>query len=412
MTRTKVLVITPQYAPDFGPSAPIYTALCEDLQKFDYDVTVITGFPHYNSLQAQPQTSRKFYHEEILNGVRILRTYIYAVLKSVLWQRLLYHATYNISATVATLQAKKPDIVLADAPTLWSGLPLLVTAILPRVPFIYIVHDIYPDVLVRLGVITSPVLVNMIGRIEHFYYDRSAQISVLSDGFRENLMQKGVSQNKITVIPACVDVEFIHPLLKVNDLCKKWRLEGKNVVLYAGNIGFSQGLEIMLDAAQLLIDHSNIVFVLVGEGAAKSTLESMAEDMHLSNVLFFSFQPREDVPLVYALADVCLVSLRRNIVAESVPSKTYSIMASGRPIIATVHGDTEIAQLIQRSRCGLRVEPENPAALAQAIIYFYTNASVRVEMGKNGRDYVVEHYSRRVASEKYFHLIQSIVCRE
>jgi len=107
MTRTNLLVITPQYAPDFGPSAPIYTALCEDLQKFGYDVTVITGFPHYNGFHTQRQPSRKLYQEEILNGVRILRTYIYAVPKSVLWQRLLYHASFNLSSAAATFLVKK-----------------------------------------------------------------------------------------------------------------------------------------------------------------------------------------------------------------------------------------------------------------------------------------------------------------
>lgn len=261
----------------------------------------------------------------------------------------------------------------------------------------------------RLGVLTSPRLVNLIGRIERFYYERSAQISVLSDGFKENLIQKGVSQKKITVIPACVDVEFIHPLPRENNLRKKWGLLGKFVVLYAGNIGFSQGLEIMLKAAKLLIAYTRIVFVLVGEGAAKSNLESMAEDMNLSNVYFFPFQPREDVPLVYALADACLVSLKRSIVVESVPSKTYSIMSSGRPIIATVNRDTETGHLLEHARCGLCIEPENADELAQAIMQLHEDDPLRVEMGECGRNFVVGKYSRQIAAEHYHGLIKKLV---
>jgi colanic acid biosynthesis glycosyl transferase WcaI len=409
MRHTRVLVITPQYAPDFGPSAPIYTALCEDLQQMECDVTVVTGFPHYAGSSEWFQYSRRLFQEERLNGVRVLRTYVYTVPKGALWRRLLYHASFNVFSTLAALRAEKPDIVLADAPTLWSGLPLLVTAIWPRMSFVYIVHDIYPDVLIRLGVLTSPRLVNLIERVERFFYDRSAQVSVLSAGFKENLIRKGVPEDKIAIIPACVDVEFIRPLPQENELRERWGLANKFVVLYAGNIGLSQGLDIMLEAAQSLIHYPDIVFALVGEGATKPALQTMAEENGLSNVRFFPFQPREDVPFIYALADVCLVSLKHDIVVESVPSKTYTIMSSGRPILATVEQNTETGCLLAQAQCGLCIEPENADALAQAIMRLYKDDSLRNDMGRRGRDFVVEHYSRQVASKQYHTLIQHFV---
>jgi colanic acid biosynthesis glycosyl transferase WcaI len=343
--------------------------------------------------------------------VRVLRTYVYAVPKNSLWKRLLYHASFNVFSAIATMRVGKPDIVLADAPTLWSGLPLLVTAIRSRISFVYIVHDIYPDVLVRLGVLRNQRLVNLIERIEGFFYNRSAKVSVLSDGFKENLLRKGVPEDKIAIIPACVDVEFIRPLPHKNGLRDRWGLTNKFVVLYAGNIGLSQGLEIMLEAAQSLILHPEIVFVLVGEGAIKPALQSMAQERGLNNVKFFPFQIREDVPLVYALADVCLVSLKRDIIVESVPSKTYSIMASGRPIIATVDPKTEVGHLLEQAQCGLCIEPENSASLAQAIMQLCKDDSLRNDMGKRGRDFVVEHYSKQVAAKQYHALIKQFVNR-
>jgi colanic acid biosynthesis glycosyl transferase WcaI len=409
MPQHKVLVITPQYAPDYGPSVPIYTALCEDLAQMGCQVTVAAAFPHYGGLRVGDKRLGRFLEEEILNGVRVLRTWVYTVSKGALWGRLLYHGSYNVTSTLAALRAGKPDIILADAPTLWSGLPLLVKAIVPRVPFIYIVHDIYPDVLVRLGVLSNSKLVNLIEKVERFFYDRSAQISVLSEGFKENLVRKGVPDEKITIIPACVDVDLVRPLPRVNELRERWNLMDKFIVLYAGNIGFSQGLITALEAAQSLTHYPDIVFVFVGDGADKPGLQAMVTEKGISNVRFFPFQPREDVPLVYAIADVSLVSLRRDIVVESVPSKTYTIMASGRPIVATVHQDTEVGYLLNQAQCGICVEPENSDALAQAILRLYEDNVLRAAMGERGRDFVVEHFSRQVAAKLYHSLIERFV---
>ena len=406
MRPYKILVITPQYAPDFGPSAPIYTALCEDLQQSGCDVTVVTGFPHYAGSEAWYRYSGKSFVEEVRNGVRVIRTYVYNVPKSSLWRRLLYHASFNLFATLASLRAGKADVILADAPTLWSGLPLLIKSILPRVPFIYIVHDIYPDVLVRLGVLHNPRLVNFIETIEGFFYTRSVQVSVLSDGFKANLLKKGVKEEKVTIIPACTDTEFIRPLPRENELRQSWDLNGKFVVLYAGNMGLSQGLETVLRAAQALKNYQDIVFVLVGEGATKSSLQEIAEREELCNVKILSFLPREQVPSLYSIADVSLVSLKRDIVVESVPSKTYTIMASGRPIVATLDPNTETGLLLEKAHCGICVEPENASAMAKAILRLYEDESLRTEMGRRGRDFVVENYSRQVATKLYLSLIQ------
>jgi len=315
----------------------------------------------------------------------------------------------NVSSTIAALGVSKPDIVLAEAPTLWSGLPLLVKAIVPKVPFIYVVHDIYPDVLFRLGVLRNPWLVNLIERVERIFYDRSARVSVLSDGFKENLIRKGVPKDKIVIIPVCTDIEFFRPHPRDNELRKRWGLGNKFVVLYAGNLGLSQGLDTVLEVARRVIDKPDILFVLVGDGATKRALQAIAEVNGLSNVKFFPFQPREEVPLIYALADICLVALKPDIVVESVPSKTYTIMANGRPVIASVDKRTETGRLLDQAQCGLCVEPGNGGALEQAILLLYENDSLRRNMGRGGRDFVVEHYARHVAANQYYTLIQQFV---
>jgi colanic acid biosynthesis glycosyl transferase WcaI len=406
MPKGNVLVVTLQDAPDLGPSAPIFTALCEDLVKQGCDVTVITGVPNYDVNEIDPKYRGKLFFEEERNGVRLIRTYVYLVPKKALWGRLLYHGSFNVLATLAELRLKKPDIILADAPILWSGLPLFIGSVFRRVPFIYIIHDIYPDVLSRLGYLNNPLALKIIGEFEKFYYRRARKVTVISEGFRQNLLSKGVPDEKITIIPITADVDFIQPLPRENGLRKEWGLQGKFVVLYAGNMGLSQGLEVVLDAASQLKDCPEIQFVLVGEGATRPDLEARAAQAHLDNVRFFPFKPREEVPQVYAAADVSLVCLKPEIVVESVPSKTYTIMASQRPIIAAVDASSEVGRLLDQVQCGWATPPGDANALAQAILRLYRDKDQQDIMGENGRRYVVENYSRQMSSEKYRALIQ------
>ncbi|MBN2046658.1 MAG: glycosyltransferase family 4 protein [Anaerolineaceae bacterium] len=402
--HNKILLITPHYAPDMGPSAPILTALCEDLGQLGWEMTVVTAFPHYANALELNHSKHKLIEEETRNGVRVIRTQVFCLPKDAMWKRVIYQASYNLFATLAALRVGKPDLILGHAPFLWDGIPLLIKSILPRTPYIYIVYDIFPDVLLQLGILTNPKLIHLFDCVERFFYRHSWKVSVLSEGFRQNLVDKGVRPEKLVEIPTCVDVDFIHPEPRHNSLCKKWGLDEKFVVLYAGNIGLSQGLEIVLDAADLLRDERKIVFLLVGEGAAKAELQEKARAMRLENVRFETFQPRDQVPLVYGCADVCLVSLKKNIIVESVPSKTFTIMASGKAIIATVDAASEVGVLLERAECGICSTPEDSVHLAEIVRNLYHNQGVCLEYGNRGRQYVTEHYSRQVASEKYHQL--------
>lgn len=404
MSEKIVLVITIQYAPDLGPSAPIYTSLCEDLFQAGYSITVVTGFPHFGRTSVWPEYKGKLHQEEIRNGVKVLRSFVYAN-KAKLWQRFFYFVSFNLGAMFNSISVNNPDILIVDGPSLWSGLPTLVSAIWKNIPFIYVVHDIYPDMAVRLKVITNPFAIRILDRMEHFFYNRSKYISVLAEGFKEKLIKKGIPADKIFVIPACTDVNFIHPLAGINKFRNQWGLGDRFIVLYTANIGIPQGLENLLLAAKLLNNKPDIAVVFVGEGNAKSDLLGMAAKENLDNVHFFPLQTRQDVPEVFGMADVSVVSLKREVTMEAVPSKTYSIMASGRPVIATVLKNTEVARLIQEADCGIRVEPENPQALANAILLLYENAALRKRLADNGRKYVVENYSSKVSSMKYQALI-------
>jgi colanic acid biosynthesis glycosyl transferase WcaI len=408
--RAKLLIISGQYYPDYGPATPIFTTMAEDLAARGFDVTVVTTFPHYSQRSQVAAKCPALFAEERRHGVRIIRTWVYSAPKRSLGRRMVYHLMLNLFAALAVMRVGRPDVIIAGGPFLWCSLPLLIKAC-GRVPFVYLVYDIYPDILIRLNILHHRTAIAVIDRIEKFFYKRSLQVSVLSEGFKRNLTAKGVAAEKISVIPVCLDTDFIRPAPKDPELTATFGLENKQVVLYAGNIGFSQGLDTLIDAARRLAHRPDITFLIIGEGGMREPLEQSAKELGLTNCIFSDFVPPEQVPRSYSLGDIGLVLLKRDIVVESVPSKTYSIMAAGLPIVATINPQSEIGQLIHRADCGVCLEPENSAALAQAIVDLIDDPERRHRLGQNGRDYVVAHFGRRVAAEQYERIIDAAMHR-
>jgi colanic acid biosynthesis glycosyl transferase WcaI len=386
------------------------TELAEELSALGHDVTVVTAFPHYKGNAIDEQYRGKLIQRERQEGIEVIRTYLYVPQrKERILGRLLNYLSFNVLSTLVGLLADPYDIILAPSPPLTIGLSAYVLSRLRRVPYIYNVQDIYPDVAIRLGVLTNPRLIRFFRRMENFVYAKAAAVSVLSEGFGRNLLNKGLPGTKIYVIPNFVDVDFVRPLPKDNAFARRHSLHNKFVVMYAGNVGLSQGLETLLEAAQQFQDLADLCLLIVGNGAAKVELEMQARKTKSQNVIFLPFQPREDVPEMYASADVSLVILRRGIGAESVPSKAYTIMASGRAMVAAVDKEADTRKLVGTANCGLCVEPENPSALARAIRALYADPIHRAQLGRNGRNHVETHYTPQAVAQQYDALLERIV---
>jgi len=365
--------------------------------------------PYYGRERVWESYEGKFLVKEELSGYKVIRVYTYAASRKNLPARLFSWGLFNIISLLIGLKIGHHDVLFIPNPFFLAGLPLHTMSRLKSMPVIYSVEDIYPDVAVRLGLLNSRWMISLVAMLEQSCYRRARYIRVLSEGMRQDLMARGVPPEKVITIPNFADTDFVRPLPRVNSFRERYGLADKFVILYAGNIGFSHGLDTVLRAAELLKNEPDMVFVLVGEGAAKAALQEMARELDLLNIFFIPFQPREDVPFVLASADVSLIPLRRDFVGESVPSKTYWVLASGRPVIAAVGQDTEVANLIEQAQCGIRVDPESPDALAGAILRLRGDASQRAVMGQRAREFVVEHYSREVVVNKFHMLIQSLL---
>lgn len=406
----KILFLTLYFEPDIAANAIVMTELAEELTTLGHQVTVVTAFPHYAGNVVDYRYRGRLFQRDEHKGIRVIHTYLYtSPHKQRFLVRFLNYVSFNLLSTLAGLFAGPQDVILAPSPPLTIGLSAYIISRVKRIPYVYNVQDIYPDVVVKLGILRNPWIIRFSRWLERYVYARARHITVLSEGFRANLLHKGVPLEKLTVIPNFVDVDFIRLLPRDNGFRHRCGLDGRFVILYAGNLGHSQGLEHVLECAALLQDQDDIAFVIVGNGSRKPYLEAQAQEMGLGNVRFIPFQPREDVPDIYAAADVSLAPLRKGIALYSVPSKVYTIMASGRPVVAAVDPGSDAWELVEQAQCGLCIEPENPHALAEAIRALHADPALRQRLGRNGREHVVQHYTRQAVARQYHELLTSLV---
>jgi colanic acid biosynthesis glycosyl transferase WcaI len=404
----RILVVTLLYMPDGGPSAPLFAMLSEGLVQRGHEVTVIAAVPHYPSGRVPDQFRRWGVRRSHERGVNVVRVPVPSVQRSSLPQRLLQFACFQLGATLAGL-IQDYEVLLVSNPGLESWLPFAVLGPIRRRPAVFSVHDVYPNVGIDLDIFRHKAIITAVAGLERFCLSRSHHVRVLSDSFFEPMASFRIPREKITLIYDWVDTDLIKPLPRDNSFAREQQLNGHFVVLYAGNIGLSQGLENVLAAADLLRDQEEIEFVFVGDGAGREPLLKHVKERNLGNLRFLPFQPRDRLPEVLATADVSLVTLKKGIGTASLPSKCFSILASGRPLIASVDEDSDTWKLVQRSGAGICIPPENPEALAEAIMELKNDPSRRKLLSRRGREFALNNHSPQAAAEKFEQLLLSAI---
>jgi colanic acid biosynthesis glycosyl transferase WcaI len=391
------------------------TELALELRDLGHSVTVLTTTPHYNldSESRSRQPLRRCWggllYQSDCQGIKVYHASV-PVKGNRVTARLLDYARFHTISTVAGLiMANSYDVILTASPPLTIGLSAWLLGLMRRVPFIYNVQEIYPDVAVSLGVLRNQYLIRTMKRLERFIYNRSRKVVVISEWFRRRLLAKGVPPNKLHVIPNFVDTDFIQPLDRLNEFSSSQNLNSQFVILYAGNIGLTQGFETILAAAKRLAHFLDLRFLIVGDGARRPWLESQLVQEKLRNVILLPYQPRSLVPQIYSSSDLCLVPLKKGTAQETFPSKIYTIMSAGRPVITSADPDSELTWVVGKANCGWAVPPDDPGALVASIEWAYQHCSTLKEKGQNGRNYVVANHSRKTVARQYDELIKQIV---
>jgi colanic acid biosynthesis glycosyl transferase WcaI len=264
---------------------------------------------------------------------------------------------------------------------------------------VFNVQDVYPDVAIELGALENKALMGAARRLEAFCYDHADATTVLSEDLRDNVRAKARHPERVHVIPNFVDTTFVRPMDKENAYRREFGLEGRRVVMYAGNVGLSQSLDTVLECAGALGYEEDVVFVINGQGAARAELEQHARG--LTNVRFVDMQPPDRLPELLAAADIHLVPLRKGLARSSVPSKTYSILAAARPLVASVDPGSEVARVVERSRAGVAVPPEDAEALTKAVRTLLDSTEEMQRMGEAGRAWVESWASPAAVAESY-----------
>ena len=279
------------------------------------------------------------------------------------------------------------------------------THLVRRGPLVFNIQDVFPDAAVETGAITNPRIIAVARWLERVSYHRAAAITVLSDDLRDNVTGKvkPSHRDRVHVIPNFVDTEFIQPADRMTALRRELGIGDEPVVLYAGNVGFSQSLEMVVDAA---CDFPQATFLINGDGAARTSLE--ARSAGTTNVRFSGYQPKDRVPEVLATGDIHLVPLKAGLGRVSVPSKTYSILAAGRPVLAAIDAGTEVPRMLAASNGGVAVAPDDPNAFKEALAALLADRTAASAMGAAGRAWVTGAASPRAVAVAYEQLIRSV----
>jgi colanic acid biosynthesis glycosyl transferase WcaI len=405
-----ILIYSYNYHPEPIGIAPLMTELAEGLVNRGHEVRVITGMPNYPEREIYDGYRGQWYVTEQKNGVTIQRSYIRIKSKPNLLDRLLLELSFIFTSLPQAFRGERPDVMILTVPPLLGILPATIFGWLYNCPIVLNVQDILPEAAVRIGLLKNKWMIRTLAALEKFAYRTAHTISVIADGFRENLVNKGVPVNKIVCIPNWVNVNFIHPLPKQNNSwISSHQLDGKFIVLYSGNIALTQGLETVIEAAVCLRHIKEIVFVIVGESRALQRLQEYCLLHGADNVLLLPLQPREKLPEMLAAADVGLIVQKRNIISFNMPSKIPLLLASGRPIVGSVPATGTAARAIKLSGGGIIVEPESPDAMAAAVHDLYANPTFCTRLGNAGRQFAEENYSLEQALDRYEWLFYHIL---
>lgn len=413
----KILILTDRYLPEVRSSAHLLHSLARELQRRGHEVRVITKVPskytaHERGLN--PQESAGGWDE--VEGVLVHRVRWIPFLDGSRGVRALDHLTLWLTFAVASRQWSQADVIFIYSPPLPLALAGGAYEWWYKKPFVLNVQDLYPQTVIDLGLLRNRVAIRAAERLESVAYRLADRIVVHSSGNRQYLVErKGLSPEKVNVILNWADLDLIRPGPRENKFRREHGLEGRFVVSYAGLMGYAQDLTTAIDAAESLQDKPEILFLFVGEGVGETRWKAMVAEKRLRNVQFLPMQPKASYAELLSASDVCLVPLARDLRTPVVPGKLQSIMAGGRPVVATLNPEGDAGRMVHAADCGYVIQPGAVQETAEVILRLSRDPGLREQLGRNGRTYAERHFSISACCTNYeqlFEEVRSNKCRQ
>lgn len=405
-----IVVLVPHFAPDTAPTGEVITRIVDEFIAAGRRIHVVTSLPWYRTHAIEEGWTGRLVRRERTQWGSIIRVHPFpGKSKKNLLRRAVGFAGFSAIAGVCTLFAggihRRPAAIISMSPPLTLGLTGWLAARLRFTTAIFNIQDVFPDAAIETGAITNTRIIAAARWLERIGYQRSDAVVVLSDDLRNNVVAKVSTRHadKVKVIPNFVDADRIIPMNRMTSYRTELNIGDELVVMYAGNVGYSQSLTMLLHAAKQM---PGVTFVINGDGAARAELEAQASG--LTNIRFAGYQPRERVAEVLASGDIHVVPLRTGLGAVSVPSKTYSILAAARPVVAAIDAGTEVTRILEQSGAGVSVAPDNEELFTAALQAMVAKMDAARAQGVLGRQWVETHVSPAAVAQSYLSLISDI----
>lgn len=393
----RVVVWGINYAPEVAGIAPHNVALCEFLQQQGHHVEMVTTFSYYPAWRKRAEDRHRFFRTDRISGVPVHRCWHFVPPRVSTWKRILHEATFVLTSTMRILLLRRPDVYVVVSPPLLLGAAGWLVATLKRAPFVFHVQDLQPDAAVGLGMLQTGPFTRALYWLEAFAYEHATRVSGISEEIVDAFRGKCVPDCKLILFPNAVALPADRDIpIRGKFREKQHFAAGEFLAAYAGNLGVKQGLEILLDAADLLRAEKAIRIVIAGDGAAREKLEEKIRDRNLSSISMLPLQYGIDYKELLVDADVSLITQQSGSGNAFFPSKLLVTLAYSCPVVTVADEESALARAVANAQCGKNVSPGHAEQLANCLRHFSENRQPLRHWGANGRAYVEEFEQHRV----------------
>ena len=409
----RILFFSHYFPPEWNAPAMRTYGHCRYWVGAGHEVTVVTCAPHHPRGVLYPGYRNRLRQIEEVNGIRVVRCLTYLTPNEGKWKRGASYLSYLVAAVVCGLVERRPDVVIATSPQFFCGWAGVLVSRLRRRPLLLEIRDLWPESIAAVDAMRARPALWLLERLEQWMYRAARHIVTVGDGYRQGLIERQVAPEQLSVVTNGVDRTLFFPRDRDREVADQLGVTGRFVITYCGAIGLAHGLEVVLRAAALLRerDRSEIVFLMVGDGARLDQLRREAVCLGLDNVIFTGALDRGAIPGVLSISDACLVHLRTaKTFTHVMPSKIFEAAAMARPIILGVQGFAQ--EFVVKAGCGLCVEPDNEYELVDAALRLAEDTDLRTRLGAAGYQYVTEAYDRDRLADRYLRIIELVVDRE
>jgi len=396
----RILFLTHYFPPEVNAPASRTYENAKRWVQAGHDVTVITCAPNHPNGVVYPGFRNRCWQWEEMDCLKVLRVKTCLSPNKETVRRIMNYLSYLVAATLLSPLTGKADVVVSTSPQFFCGLAGAGVSRLKGAPWVLEIRDLWPESIAAVEAISNPRIIGALSKVETWMYRNSQRIVSVTDSFVPHFVKRGIPRDRVSVIKNGADITRFSPAGRENRFRLDHGLQGKFVASYVGTHGMAHGLDTIFIAAQRLKEDDRIRFLLVGDGAEREDLIRKKDHLHLGNVIMLPQMPKEMMPEILAASDASLVLLRKAELFKAViPSKIFEAMAMERPIVLGVEGESK--RIIEKGRCGLCIEPENPEALAEAILRLADDQCLVEELGQNGRKYVSEFFNRDILAANY-----------